>query len=189
MRLLLLDRSGTFDSQEEAALANEIGRNILFCVEFCDGQIGEVDERVKLAREAAQNAVSKLFGVSSSTPAKAGNTASKRKTKGQEKAKAEEMKKKPTTTGKENPASQPLSYPEASGSVNSAATATVPSSHTAEPGAAAQVDDNSKATIDFRNVGVRQTRSGNWVRYHSCLAFHSLLQCCYSSAVFAPLSS
>ena len=189
MSLLLLDPSGTFDSQEEAALANEIGRNILFCVGFCDGQIEEVDERVKLAREAAQNAVSRLFGISSSTPAKAGNTASKRKTNGKDKAKAGKIMMKPKTEGNDSPASQPLTCSEASGYVNSAATATVSSSHTTEPGAPAQDDNNPKATIDFRNVGVRQTRSGNWVRYHSCHAFHSLLRCCYSSAVFAPLSS
>jgi hypothetical protein len=179
MRSLLLDRSGTFDSQEEAAVANEIGRNILFCDGLCDVQIGEVDERVKLAREAAQNAVSSLFGASGSTPAKAGNTASKRKTKGNDRAKAEKMTKIPQTKENERPASQPLTCHEASGSVNSAATATVSSSRTAEPVAAAQVDDNSKATIDFRNVGVRQTRSGNWVRYHLCHAFHSLLQYCH----------
>jgi hypothetical protein len=163
----LLDRSGTFDSQEQAALANEIGRNILLGVGFCGVQIGDVDERVKLAREAAQNAVSRLFGVSSSTPAKAGNTACKRKTKGKDKAKAGEAMAKPKTKGTESPASQLLTCPEASGFVCSAAAVTMSLSHTTEPGVTAHADNNSKATIDFRNAGVRQTRSGNWVRYHT----------------------
>jgi cobalamin biosynthesis Mg chelatase CobN len=160
-----LNDEGTFDSQEQAALANEIGRKNLFCVGIFDAEIDDIDEKVKLAREAAQNAVSRLHGIPCSTPVKAGNTTEETKTREKNKAESGEATTKSKTNGNQSPAPYSLMRPEASGSVISGASATV--SCNKEPESDAHVDVNSKAAIDFRNVGVRQTRSGNWVRYRS----------------------
>lgn len=164
-----MNDKGTFDSQDQAALANEIGRKNLFCVGITDVEIDDIDEKVKLAREAAQNAVSRLHGISCSTPAKAGNTSESLKTRKKDKAEAGESTTKPKVAVNQSPVSYSLMHSEASESIISGGCATV-SCHT-EPESDAHVDINSKAAIDFRNVGVRQTRSGNWVRHRTiCLS-------------------
>ncbi|KAL3811831.1 hypothetical protein ACHAXA_004258 [Cyclostephanos tholiformis] len=138
---------GTFDSQEQAALANEIGRKYL----FTNAEIDDIDKKVKLAREAAQNAVSRRYGISS------GNTLDKPNTREKDKSDAGPLMTKSITKEKKSSVSPSLTCPEGSESVTSA----VSSSH-AEPGFAVDIDGNSKPIIDFRTVGVRQTRSGNW---------------------------
>ena len=148
-----MNDAGTFDSQEQAALANEIGRKYL----FTNAEIDDIDKKVKLAREAAQNAVSRRYGISS------GNTSDKPNTREKDKGDAGPLMTKSITKEKKSSVSPSLTCPEGSESVTSA----VSSSH-AEPGFAVDIDGNSKPIIDFRTVGVRQTRSGNWVSYYSC---------------------
>lgn len=52
---------GTFATQEQAALANEVGRKILDTAKDLQLTVEEVDQNIHEAREAAQEAVRKMI--------------------------------------------------------------------------------------------------------------------------------